>query len=117
MVPELADLPVLEAKDVDAGEACSSPCRLDCAPASGVRPCGRLSCGDELVFGDHDLDVEVKVREGGAEVSGDSLHPLRAWECLGRPQVVTYVVVRKQLIDQLLLLLCFRASSPPRHHR
>src|SRR5262245_12300519 len=84
VVPDLHDLAVTNAEDVDARERCVLTGGRHPTPWTGVGPRCGPPAGDQVALGQQQVDVPAQVGEGGSERRGDLLLSLRAWRSRGR---------------------------------
>ena len=71
---------------------------LDVAPAAGVGAGGAPAGGDEVVFGEDEVNSPAQVGEGAAELLRDLRLSGRTRGCLRGAQVVADVVVGEDLL-------------------
>jgi hypothetical protein len=89
MIPDLGDLPVLEAKDVRGREADPPPSRLNATPRAQMRAGRRPAPNDKLPLADNQIDIDLKVGEVGAKIVRDLLLAARAGSLLSGPEIMT----------------------------
>jgi hypothetical protein len=106
VVPDLGDLPILEPEDVDAREPDAPTSRFDVPPRSEVGTGRRPPADDVVAFGDDQIDVELEIGKGRAEVASDLLLSLGTRKRICRPEIVAHVVGCEYLIGGGEFPLC-----------
>jgi hypothetical protein len=74
----------------------------------------RPSADDELAFLDHEVNCGLKIGKRRAKIRRDLPLSFWAWKRISRPQVVTHVVGRKNVEDDIEIALAphFVIESP-----
>src|SRR5215208_2989483 len=105
VVPDLNHLALRDAKDVDPRKAHPLACRRDASPRALVCPPHHPASYHHVGFRDHVLHIQVNVGEGGAEHARDELLSLRTCRGISGAQVVTYVVLGKDVVGSVEVAL------------
>jgi len=116
MVPDLDDLSVVaEAEDVHAGElgVLATWRRASPTPCLGSRCCP--SRRNQIILREHEIDSPAKVGEGFAELRGNPGLPASSRFCLGRPEIVTHVVVGEDLVRERCVSVRPNFVVEPKH--
>lgn len=98
MIPDLDNLAVRKAEDVRPRKPHAAPRRLTGSPTPQVRTGGRPPTNDVVVFSNEQVDYEVEIGKGSAEVGCDLLLALGAGHRLRTPEIVPYVIRGEDLV-------------------